>query len=159
MPRFSLILTKTLFSIECKYSSSYGHFLPTTFEIVFYLFVEVTPPPPPKKKKKKNAKMRNFCNGFWKMMMSTFKKNHSILNLRVFFHIEKYGCFTQHAAVAILRHSATMGLIKHTFSCHSLSAWPQVLSTIRGICLSIYNRICCNQCGSLSVQKRVTGSG
>ena len=37
-----------------------------------------------------------------------FKKNHSILNLRDFFHSEKYGFFTQHAAVAIMRHSATM---------------------------------------------------
>ena len=35
--------------------------------------------------------------------------NHSILNLREFFHSEKYRGFTQHAAVAILRHSATMG--------------------------------------------------
>ena len=42
------------------------------------------------------------------MMMATLKK-HSILNLREFFHNEKYGLFTQHAAVAILRHSATMG--------------------------------------------------
>ena len=36
-------------------------------------------------------------------------KNHSILNLREFFHSKKYGFFTQHAAVAIMRHSATMG--------------------------------------------------
>ena len=41
-------------------------------------------------------------------MMSTFK-NHNILNLRESFHSKKYGVFTQHAAVAILRHSATMG--------------------------------------------------
>ena len=38
-----------------------------------------------------------------------FPKNHSILNLREFFHSEKYRVFTQHAAVAILRYSATMG--------------------------------------------------
>ena len=36
-------------------------------------------------------------------------KNHRILNLKEFFHSEKYRAFTQHAAVAILRHSATMG--------------------------------------------------
>ena len=35
------------------------------------------------------------------MMVSTLK-NHSILNLREFFHSEKYTFFTQHAAVAIL---------------------------------------------------------
>ena len=31
------------------------------------------------------------------------------MNLREFFHSERYRLFTQHAAVAILRHSATMG--------------------------------------------------
>ena len=29
--------------------------------------------------------------------------------MREFFHNEKYGVFTQHAAVAVMRHSATMG--------------------------------------------------
>ena len=43
------------------------------------------------------------------MMMSTLKKSHSILNLREFFHGEKYKVFTQHAVVAIMRHSASMG--------------------------------------------------
>ena len=36
-------------------------------------------------------------------------KNHSILNLREFFPSEKYKVFTQHAAVATWRHSASMG--------------------------------------------------
>ena len=43
------------------YQSSYGHFLPTTFEKVnFYwiFFVKVTP------RKNQNVRMRNFCNGF-----------------------------------------------------------------------------------------------
>ena len=38
-----------------------------------------------------------------------FKKNQRILNLREFFHKGKYRVFTLHAAVAVMRHSATMG--------------------------------------------------
>ena len=39
-------------------------------------FVKVTPPPPPRNSQ--NAKMRNFCNGFYKMMMSTLKKSQNL---------------------------------------------------------------------------------
>ena len=39
--------------------------------ISFKFFRQSDPPPPPKSQ---NVKMRNFCNGFEKMMMSTFKK-------------------------------------------------------------------------------------
>ena len=42
------------------------------------------------------------------MMMSTLKKSQN-LNLRELFHSEKYRAFTQHAAVAVMRHSASMG--------------------------------------------------
>ena len=38
-----------------------------------------------------------------------FKKNQRILKLREFFHNEKYRVFTQHAAVAVMRQSASMG--------------------------------------------------
>ena len=44
-----------------------------------------------------------------KKMMFTLKKNHGILKLREFFRSGKYSFFTQHAAVAIWRHSASMG--------------------------------------------------
>ena len=37
-------------------------------------------------------------------------KNHSILNLRELFRSEKYRVFAHYAAVAIWRHSPTMGL-------------------------------------------------
>ena len=37
-----------------------------------------------------------------------FQKNQRILNLREFFHNERYRVFTQYAAVAVMRHSATM---------------------------------------------------
>ena len=43
------------------------------------------------------------------MMMSSLKKDYSILNLGEFFHSEKYRVFTQHAAAAILRRWATVG--------------------------------------------------
>ena len=46
----------------------------------------------------------------------------SILNLREFFHSEKYRVFTQHAAVAIMRHSASMGkCILHIYSANAES--------------------------------------
>ena len=74
----------------------------------FQIFVKVTPPP----RKSQNVKMRNFCNGFEKVMLSTLKKlkkkNYSILNLGEFFHGEKYRVFTQYAAATIMRHWATM---------------------------------------------------
>ena len=41
-------------------------------------------------------------------MMSTFKKLQN-LKFEELFHNEKYRAFTQHAAVAVMRHSATMG--------------------------------------------------
>ena len=34
--------------------------------------------PPPPRRKSQNAKMRNFCNGFYKMMMSTLKKSQNL---------------------------------------------------------------------------------
>ena len=55
-----------------------------------------------------NVKIRNFCNGFQKMVMSTFKKSKN-RKFEGIFHNEKYWVFTQHAAVAVMRHSATMG--------------------------------------------------
>ena len=42
------------------------------------------------------------------MMMTTFKKSQH-LKFEGTFHNEKYVFFAQHAAVIILRHSATMG--------------------------------------------------
>ena len=46
-------------------------FSPQPLKKWFFLdfFVKVAPP-----RNSQNAKMRNFCNGFYKMMMSTFKK-------------------------------------------------------------------------------------
>ena len=41
-------------------------------------FVEVIPPPPPPSRKSQNAKMRNFSNGFYKMMMSFLKKSQNL---------------------------------------------------------------------------------
>ena len=49
----------------------------------WFFFSSKWPPP----RKRKNVK--KICNGFWKMMMSTFKKS-KILNLRELFHNEKY---------------------------------------------------------------------
>ena len=68
-------------------------------------FVKVTPPPQ-EESKCKNAQ---FLQWILKADDVYFKKNHRILNLRELFHSEKYRVFTQHAAVAIMRHSATMG--------------------------------------------------
>ena len=46
-------------------------FSPTTFKkVIFFLFFRQSDPP----RNSQNAKMRNFCKGFYKMMMSTFKK-------------------------------------------------------------------------------------
>ena len=85
--RFSLILTKIWFSIECKWF--YGTnlninrvmavFSPQPLKKWFFFwnfFAKVTHPPPPHPpgRVKKNVKMRNFCNGFSKMMMSTLKQ-------------------------------------------------------------------------------------
>ena len=69
----------------------------------FDFFVKVTPQ---EESKCKNAQ---FLQWILKDDDVYFKKNHSILNLREFFHSEKYRVFTQHAAVAIMRHSASMG--------------------------------------------------
>ena len=46
-------------------------FSPQPLKKWFFLdfFVKVAPP-----RNSQNAKMRNFCNGFYKMMMSTLKK-------------------------------------------------------------------------------------
>ena len=65
-------------------------------------FIKVTPP-----RKSKNAQ---FLQWILKDDDVYFKKNQRILNLREFFHNEKkYRVFTQHAAVAVMRHLATMG--------------------------------------------------
>ena len=45
-----------------------------------------------------------------KRLRFLLSKYQIILHLREFCHSEKYRVFTQHAAVAIMRHSATMGL-------------------------------------------------
>ena len=71
--------------------------------IFLEFFVKVTPPG--------GVKMLKFAffamdsERWWGLL----SKNQRILNLREFFHNEKYGVFTQHAAVAVMRHSATMG--------------------------------------------------
>ena len=39
-------------------------------KVIFFGFFRQSDPP----RNSQNAKMRNFCNGFYKMMMSTFKK-------------------------------------------------------------------------------------
>ena len=73
--------------------------------IILDFFVKVTPPPP---RRSQNVKMRIFAmdsERWWGLL----SKNQRILNLREFFHNEKYRVFTQHAAVAVMRHSATMG--------------------------------------------------
>ena len=70
------------------------------------LFIYFRQSDPPEESKCKNAQ---FLQWILKDDDVYFKKNHSILNLREFFHSEKYRVFTQHAAVAILQHSATMG--------------------------------------------------
>ena len=73
MARFSLILTKIWFSIERKWFQGASPninrdmtvFSPQPLKKWFFF---VTP------RKSQNVKMRNFCNGFYKMMMSAFKK-------------------------------------------------------------------------------------
>ena len=65
-----------------------------------FFFVKVTPPPPEESECK---------NAQWILKDDdVYFKNHSIFNLREFVQSEKYRVFTQHAAVAILRHSATI---------------------------------------------------
>ena len=50
-------------------------FLPTTFKkVIFFGFFRQSDPP----RNSQNAKMRNFCNGFYKVMMSTFKKSQNL---------------------------------------------------------------------------------
>ena len=68
-------------------------------------FFKVTPTPQEESK----CKDAQFLQWILKDDDAYFKKNHSILNSREFFHCEKYRDFTQHAAAAILRHWATMG--------------------------------------------------
>ena len=57
-------------------------------------------------------------------------KNQRILNLREFFHNEKYRVFTQHAAVAVMRHSATMG--SHA-DVDAYLVWPVLLKRDRTV--------------------------
>ena len=57
---------------------------------IFYIFSSKWAPPPPPPRKGQNVKMRKF---FQWILKDDFKKNHSILNLREFFHSEKYGFF------------------------------------------------------------------
>ena len=66
-------------------------------------FVKVTPPGGDKMLK---YAIFTMDSERWWCLLS---KNQKILNLREFFHNEKYRVFTQHAAVAVMRHSATMG--------------------------------------------------
>ena len=65
-------------------------------------FVKVTPQ---EESKCKNAQ---FLQWILKEDDVYFQKNQRNLNLRGFFHNEKYRVFTQHAAVAVMLHSATM---------------------------------------------------
>ena len=86
--RFGLILIRILFSIEWTEFQG-ASFIINRVMVIFSpqplkkwifveFFVKVTPPPPPPPRKSQNIKMRNFCNGFYKMMMSTFKKSQNL---------------------------------------------------------------------------------
>ena len=65
-------------------------------------FVKVAPPGTVKMQKCAIFAMDSIR---WWCLLS---KNHRISNLRELFHSEKYRAFTQHAAVAVMRHSATI---------------------------------------------------
>ena len=68
-------------------------------------------PPPPTNTPQEESKCKNepFLQWILKDDDIYFNENHRILNLRDFFRSEKYMVFTQHAAIAIWRHSASMG--------------------------------------------------
>ena len=53
-------------------------FSPQPLKMWFFLDFFRQSDPPPHPRKSQNAKMRNFCNGFYKMMMSTFKKSQNL---------------------------------------------------------------------------------
>ena len=111
--RFGLILTKILFSIEWTYFQGASFIInwvmvifspqPLKKWIFLDFFVKVTPPGTVKMQKCAIFAMDSIR---WWCLLS---KNHRISNLRELFHNEKYRAFTQHAAIAVMRHSATMG--------------------------------------------------